>query len=237
MGGSAEQTAIALWRLHDEYLSQTAYFEDAKLLGFISAPAAHIWRLNNAPVAANQNVIEENRYPVPYFAGLDTRGPAAVREETMNILTAYDEEANGSLTFFLAHGAARAVGVWTEDRTVTEVDYGLYTPTFSVVLSNEAWDQISPQDRAAIEEVSGERLAGRSASWDAFDTGHRLHMLDTGLNVVKADDALLAELEAVKLARLESWKAAAEAFGVPAQDAIVSYQATLDALQDRLLFR
>jgi LysM repeat protein len=236
MGGSAEQTAVSMWRLHNTYLSQTDYFDDAHLLGFIAAPAAHIWRLSDEPVVLGDDIAAKNNYAVPYFEGLDTRGPAAVRDEVTMRLSAFNEESNGTLTFFMAHGAARAAGVWTDDRTVTEVSNGLYTPTFSVVLSNEAWAQISEQDRQAIWDISGERLASRSASWDAFDNGHRSHMLDTGLNAIKADDALLAELESYSAARLEGWKAVADAMGVPGTDAINTYRSDLSSLQDRLIF-
>ncbi len=236
MGGSAEQTAVSLWRLHDTYLSQTDYFDDMHLLGFIAAPAAHIWRLSDEPVVLGDAIAEKNNYAVPYFEGLDTRGPAAVRDEVTMRLTAFNEANNGTLTFFMAHGAARAAGVWTDDRTVTEVSNGMYTPTFSVVLSNEAWAQISQEDRDAIWDISGERLASRSASWDAFDNGHRSHMLDTGLNAVKADDALLAELDSYSAAQLEGWRTVANTQGIPATDALNAYRSDLASLQDRLIF-
>ena len=237
MGGSAEQTAVSLWRLHETYLAQTDYFDEAELMGFIAAPAAHIWRLNGAPVLPGSDILNQNTYDIPYFEGLDTRGPAAVQQETALRLANYNEATNGSLTFFMAHGAARAAGVWANDRTVTEIDNGVYTPTFSVILSNQAWARISPQDQAAIREISGERLAERSASWDAFDNGHRAHMLTTGLNVAKADAALLAELEAELASRLQIWIDAATLIGVPGAEAISAYRQDLASLQDRLVFR
>ena len=234
MGGSAEQTAVSLWRLHDQYLAQTDYFDEAKLLGFIAAPAAHIWRLSEEPVVVGAGVASMNNYAVPYFEGLDTRGPAAVRAENEMQLMAQNEAENGTLTFFMAHGAARAAGIWTEDRTVTEVDNGLYTPTFSVILSNDAWSQISVEDQAAITEISGEHFAHRSASWDAFDEGHRMHMLDTGLNIERASSALLAELAEVSVSQTAQWAAQADAIGVAGQEALAAYQASLLSLQDRI---
>ncbi|MEL7181140.1 MAG: LysM peptidoglycan-binding domain-containing protein [Pseudomonadota bacterium] len=237
MGGSAEQTAVSLWNLHENYLAETDYFAEAKLMGFVAAPAAHIWRLDGEPAMSEENIAEANNYAIPYFAGLDTRGPAIVREETEKQLMAQNEAQNGTLTFFMAHGAARAVGVWTPERTVTEVDYGMYTPTFSVVLSNEAWSRISPADQAAISEVSGEYLAHRSASWDVFDNGHRSHMIETGLRAVKAGDDLMGELQTYSDMRNAEWKNVVSAMGVDADAALMSYKADLDALQDRLLFR
>lgn len=137
----------------------------------------------------------------------------------------------------MAHGAARAAGIWANDRTVTEVDYGMYTPTFSILLSNAAWNQITPADQEAIRSVSGSRLAARSASWDFFDHGHRQHMIETGLNIEKASDAVLAELASVTDAELSAWKAAAQDLGVDADAALAAYKAKQDALADRLIFR
>ncbi|MDA8584650.1 hypothetical protein N9L47_00095 [Rhodobacteraceae bacterium] len=107
----------------------------------------------------------------------------------------YDATHDAPATFFLAHGAARALGIWNDNIAVTEVDYGLYTPTYSVILSNEAWAQVSEEDKAAILEISGEKLAHRSASWDAFDNGFRSDMVANGLKRTKAGPALIANLQ------------------------------------------
>ncbi|MDA9865171.1 LysM peptidoglycan-binding domain-containing protein [bacterium] len=238
-GGSAEQTAVSLWRLHDQYLSQTNYFSEAELLGFIAAPAAHIWRDTSMPIAATEDIANENDYSVPYFNGLDTRGPAAMRAEVAELTAAYTAQNNEPPTFFLAHGAAIALGVWEEQGSVSvvEVDNGLYTPTFSVILSNEAWAQISPKDQLAIRAVSGEALANRSAAWDAFDNSFRSRMLDLGLNTRKADEALLNDLFISSLDDLRAWSDNASNLGIPADEAMKAYLTSLHALKDRLIYR
>ena len=239
LGGSAEQTAVSLWRLHDDYLSETDYFPEAHLLGFVGAPAAHIWRESIMPVTANEDIANQNDYHIPYFHDLDTRGPAAMRAEVAEWNSEYQTQNNEPPTLFLAHGAAIALGVWYEDApvSVVEVDNGLYTPTFSVILSNEAWAQISPADQAAITAVSGEALANRSAAWDAFDNSFRSRMLDLGLQFEKADDALVNELLIGSLADLEAWSDSASALGIPATEAVKSYLADLQSLTDRLIYR
>lgn len=236
-GGSAEQTAVALWKLHQTYMADTNYFDDAQLMGFVSAPAAHIWRDTDAPVLPSENVLEANAYPVPYFEGLDVRGPAAVREEVKGLIASLEAEASVEPTYFLAHGAARAVGIWTDEITVTEVDYGVYTPTFSVVISNEAWAQISPEDQASILDVSGEFLSHRSASWDAFDNGFRSDMLANGLKFEKASQAVIESLQKQSKDDLQTWMMAADDAGIPTTEAINFYLAQLRQLDDRLIYR
>jgi hypothetical protein len=231
MGGTAEQTAVALWRLHENYLSKSTYMDDVKLLGFVGAPAAHIWRLREAPVKPGEDLVKTNEYTVPYFEGLDTRGAPAVREENAAWLAEFDEERGNPLTFAMAHGAARAGGIWNDKRTVTEIDNGVYTPTFSVVLSNQAWARISERDQQAILEISGEPFAFQSAAWDAFDNGHRRTMIEQGLDVVKADVELLAELQDRSRTGLESWIREADRLGIPGFEAFKYYNQNLHALQ------
>lgn len=230
MGGTAYQTAVALWRLHDTYLADTRYFDDAQVLGFVAAPAAHIWRLREAPVTPGEDLVNSNEYTVPYFDGLDTRGAPAVREENASWLAEYDEEKGNPLTFAMAHGAARAGGIWNDNRTVTEIQNGVYTPTFSVVLSNAAWARISPKDQQAILAISGEELAKASFNWDEFDNGHRRIMIEQGLDVVKADVQLLAELQDRSRSGLDRWIVAADRLGVTGYDAFQFYNDTLHAV-------
>lgn len=238
-GGSAEQTAVSMWRLHDAYLSQSDYFPEAHLLGFVAAPAAHIWRDASAPVTTTENIAGKNVYSVPYFNGLDTRGPAAMREELAGRLADYKAQNSDAPTFFLAHGAALAIGLWNENSTVSvmEVDNGVYTPTFSVILSNEAWAQISPEDQAAIREISGEALAHRSSAWDDFDNAFRKRMLDLGLNFKKAEKALADNLWLSSLGDLNAWIDAAEARGIPGVEATNFYLASLRSLENTLIYR
>lgn len=231
MGGTAEQTAGAMWRLHDKYLSKTDYFRGVQVLGFIGAPAAHIWRLRDAPVRPGEDVVNTNEYTVPYFEGLDTRGAPAVREENAAWLAQFDEERGTPLTFAMAHGAARAGGIWNEKRTVTEIANGVYTPTFSVVLSDAAWNRISPADRQAIMEISGEALSLTSRAWDKFDNGHRRTMIKLGLDVVKADIDLLAELQDRSRTGLEAWINQADRTGLPGFEAFKYYNKNLMNLE------
>lgn len=95
MGGSAQQTAISFWNLHDRYLSETNYFDEVHLLGFIASPAAHIWRRATDPVRAGEGIIDKNDYATPYFLGLDTLGPQIVRERTAEVYDAIDEDVTG----------------------------------------------------------------------------------------------------------------------------------------------
>ena len=232
IGGTALQTAIALWRTHTQHFQGADNFDDVKLLGFIGSPPAHIWRVSDAPVTENEQLDGNNAWAVPYFDGLDTKGATAVREENADRIRLLDQTPGlPPATFALAHGAARAVGIWTQARTVTEIDGGVYAPTFSVVISKEKWDQISPADQQAIERLSGETLALRSAAWDAFDNGHKQQMIKEGLTIIQPDFDLLAELQDRARVSWENWIQNADAVGVPGFDAINTFFREMKALR------
>ncbi|MEM1162143.1 MAG: LysM peptidoglycan-binding domain-containing protein, partial [Pseudomonadota bacterium] len=189
MGGTALQTALALWRIHQKHFLAAGTFDDVHLLGFVGAPPAQIWRMTDRTPAQLADAIT-----VPSFDTLgDIKGvrgqPAATPPETLA----------------MAHGAARAVGVWSQARAVTEIDGGVYAPTFSVFISTDKWNQIIPRDRQAIRNLMGESLALRSAAWDAFDDQQKAEMLEQGLKEIEADFALLAELQDRARLRWEDW--------------------------------
>lgn len=235
MGGSAVETAVALWRTHVAHFAEAENFADVQLLGFVGAPPAHIWRVSEAPVTDEEKLVGNNAWPVPYFEGLDTRGAAAVRAEAAERIRLLDEAQSGEPpTYALAHGAARAVGVWTEARRVTEIDGGVYAPAFSVVFNKDVWERISPQDRQAILTLSGEALALRSSKWDDFDNGHKAEMLASGLELVPAAPELLAELQDNARASWEEWIESADAEGISGFQSARFFTEQIEAAKARL---
>lgn len=232
IGGTAQQTAVALWRVYDKYFRPAKSFDDVQLLGFIAAPPAHIWRINDAPVNEQEQLVNNNAWAVPYFDGLDTRGAKAVRIENAERVRQLEETPGlPPATYALAHGAARAVGIWNQNRTVTEIDGGVYVPTFSVFISKAKWQEISPKDRQAIENLMGETLALRSVNWDEFDNRHKREMLEQGLNIVEADFELLAELQDRARIAWEDWIKTADEHGISGFKAIEAFFAEMEDLK------
>lgn len=224
IGGTARQTATALWRVHRAYFEEAGNFSDVKLLGFFGAPPAQIWRASDAPVDENERLANNNAWAVPYFDGLDTRGASAVRAENAERLQKLDQAPGATpATFALAHGAARMVGVWTNSRAVTEIDGGVYAPTFSVFISREKWDQIGEHDKRTIERLTGEALALRSAAWDAFDNAHKAEMMRQGLKITEAPFDVRAELQDRARVGWEAWMATADEQGIDGYEALEAY--------------
>lgn len=90
---------------------------------------------------------------------------------------------------------------------------GLYNTSFFVVMNRDVWNRLSDEDKAAIDSVSGEamaRMAGKA--WDAADAAGTETMLEKGVTLSKADDAMTAaiteKLDGINAGFMEAAKAA-----------------------------
>lgn len=196
IGGRAAQTALALWRTHAARLAAGGEFAGVRLLGFVGAPPAQIWRLAPGETA-----------PEP---------PEGAAEF---LALAQDVIARGStgappVLAAASFAEARASGLADRAEAVIEIDGGVYAPAAAVFIALEIWEALSPRDRAAIEAISGEALAARSAALEAPERIARAAVLAAGAPVVPADLDLLAELQGAAGLSWEAWIGAANRAGV-----------------------
>ena len=72
---------------------------------------------------------------------------------------------------------------------------GLASATFALVLGDAAWDRLSPEHRALIEETTGPaRAQAFGERWDAGETRGRDYMLAAGVNIVTLSDEQVGSL-------------------------------------------
>ena len=116
---------------------------------------------------------------------------------------------------------------------MTEIQGGVYAPTFSVFISKEKWEEISPADQRAIEALAGETLALRSAAWDRFDNRHKAEMIAQGLNIVQPDLDLLAELQDRARISWEQWIQRADKQGISGYNAINEFFKQMETLRQQ----
>jgi TRAP-type C4-dicarboxylate transport system substrate-binding protein len=78
-----------------------------------------------------------------------------------------------------------------------EIPGGLYNTSFFMIMNEGTWSDLSEEDRAAIESVSGVDLARRAgAAWDAADEAGRAAMAEAGIALSTADEAFTSDVEA-----------------------------------------
>ena len=232
VGGTAQQTATALWRTHQRYFADADQFRGLKLFGFVGAPPAQVWNVLDKSAAGSEQQAGNATLSKSIVRQADASGALKVSaEEIRQIQSSDNAPRHATKAIALNHAAAYNMGVWKNALSVTEVDGGIYAPTYSVFIRADKWAEISSKDRMAIEALLGESLALRSAAWDSFDNAHKEAMLKRGLKVEKADLDLLVNLQDSARLAWENWIANADKVGVRGFEAIESFFAEMETLR------
>lgn len=80
--------------------------------------------------------------------------------------------------------------------TKYSMEPGLASATFAVVMSNAAYDRLTPEMQALVDETTGpDRAAWFGGLWDSGETEGRAFMEEAGVTIVELDDAQLADLK------------------------------------------
>lgn len=169
MSDSAEALSVALWRTHAKFFAPANEYQGVKLIGLMSHGPGSLW----SPKAPIRSLAD--------LKGLKVRAGGGLQNEILAKLGAAVVSAPAPQTFeILSRGVADAT-LFTNDAVAsfglgkllkfnTRVPGGLFNSTFFVVINEGKWNGLSPQDRAAIEHLSGEtfaRLGGKA--WDDTD--------------------------------------------------------------------
>ncbi|HSD55267.1 MAG TPA: TRAP transporter substrate-binding protein [Burkholderiales bacterium] len=192
MSDSAEALSVALWRTHAKFFAARNEYEGVKLIGVMTHGPGSLW----SPKAPIRSLAD--------LKGLKVRAGGGLQNEIVAKLGAAVVSAPAPQTFeILSRGVADAT-LFTNDAVAsfglgkllkfnTRVPGGLFNSTFFVVMNEAKWNALAPQDRAAIEALSGEafaRLGGKG--WD--DTDREVAATLAESQVVQPDAKFMAEL-------------------------------------------
>ncbi|MBD8050495.1 TRAP transporter substrate-binding protein [Limnohabitans radicicola] len=92
---------------------------------------------------------------------------------------------------------------------------GLYNTSFVFMMNQAKYDKLSPEDKKAVDDISGEtaaRIFGRG--WDKVDRRAFALMQVNGVVVTKADAKFVADVKAKTAPLEQAWIKAAEAKGL-----------------------
>src|SRR5438067_4911366 len=105
---------------------------------------------------------------------------------------------------------------------------GMYSSAFGFFMNEEKWAKLPKQDQEAIEKISGEwiaRHAGRS--WDDADQKGFDALKKSGVKIVNADAALVAEVQKRSAPIIDDWIQKASAKGVDAAKILAEFREEL----------
>jgi TRAP-type C4-dicarboxylate transport system substrate-binding protein len=105
---------------------------------------------------------------------------------------------------------------------------GMYSSSFGFFMNEDKWKALPKQDQAAIEKISGEWIARHAGkSWDEADRKGREALEKSGIKIVNADAALVAEVQKRSAPIIEDWIKKASAKGIDAAKVLAEFREEL----------
>jgi TRAP-type transport system periplasmic protein len=225
-GDTALVNSVAFSRIHWKYFDKVGEYKGVKLLGVFTHGPGQM--LTKKPIRTIDDV-----------QGLKIRTGGGVAEAVAKALgaSAFVKPAPESFEL-LKSGVADGVFFPLESVTSFKLETvleqatifpgGMYSSAFGFFMNQDKWDKLPKEDQATIEKLSGEhiaRLAGQS--WDEADRKGLELMKKSGMKIVNADPALVAEVKKRSAPIIDDWVKQASAKGVDARKILDEFHAEL----------
>src|SRR6266571_1661646 len=105
---------------------------------------------------------------------------------------------------------------------------GMYSSAFGFFMNEEKWNKLPKQDQDAIDKISGEWIARHAGqSWDEADKKGLEVLKKSGVKIVNADPAFVAEVKKRSAPIIEDWIQKARAKGVDAAKILAEFREEL----------
>jgi TRAP-type C4-dicarboxylate transport system substrate-binding protein len=105
---------------------------------------------------------------------------------------------------------------------------GMYSSAFGFFMNQDKWNKLSKQDQEAIEKLSGEHIAKLAGqAWDDADKRGLEGIQKSGIKIVKADAAFVAEVKKRSAPIIDDWVKQASAKGVDAAAILAEFREEL----------
>ena len=225
---SAEAMSVAYWRVYSGLDAAEEEHRGTKLLGVFAHGAGQIWTKGRDLTSLDG------------IAGSKIRVSGGTAQEVANALELVPVQVPSPQAYeVVAGGVADGVQFPAESihffnlHTVVDtglmVPGGLYNVSFFVVMNEGKWNELSDEDKAAIDSVSGEtlaRLAGRG--WDAADAAGMAAM-DGNVEMIEPSAAQMEALQAALQPVIDASLARMSEGGTDAAAALESLKAEIEA--------
>lgn len=224
--------SVAYWRTYDKFMKEADEHRGVKLMGLWTSPATVIFTNKDEITSLDQLNGLKLRSPSPLFdnigkaTGIVTvNAPASESYEMLSrgvidgLFFQYDQIENFKLDK-LIKSAVAAPG-------------GLGKSSQFLFMNERKWNQISPEDQAAIEAISGEYIARMfGEKWNEAEQKSIKNLTNAGLKTYHISGAELEQLQADLAFLEENWIKAAEKKKVDGKAALDYYRAQIEELSN-----
>jgi len=226
---SAESGSVALWRTYQKFFAAKNEYKPVKLLAVYATNGAEFWSMTDKPITTIEDLKSRKMWALPGVTANIIKGtgsavvagPAVQMLEIISkgVVDGYTGVPYSSVTQFKLKD-------YTKSGTIFKSK--IFTPTFSFFIHEKKWNAISAADRKAIVALSGEKMSRHFGQvQDAVQKKARDGLLKGGLTIVKGDDAVLAQLEAIGQPMTDAWVKKVAAMGIDGKAVIAYYKSVL----------
>ncbi len=190
IGDDAVSASEAFWTVYSGPLEAQKEHEGVKLLGlFVHGPGILHNNVRKIETPADLEGLKI-RTPGGYIA--DLMGRLGATTLFMSSPEVYEKLSRGvidGVTFTME--ALTAFKLTDHLKYAMTVPGGLYNTTWFLVMNEDKWSEISPEDQAAIEAVSGLAFAAMvGEAWNEADARAEEKVLDAGIEIYEASPAM-----------------------------------------------
>lgn len=223
LGDSALTRSPASWRAYEKYLAETGLFSDVVVLGLFAGNTAHIVTTNKEIKSAAD------------VAGLKLRVPSPTVTEMVNLLGGVPISKPFTEIYEMATSGVIDGGVIPPEtmpsfklegalKQISLVPGGMANTINIVAINKDKWNEISEADRAAILELSGEKLATLSGEVHEKNTQEARDILEkAGVRFSTLDDAGTESIRVALEPIRGQWVETAKGAGLPDPEAFLEY--------------
>ncbi len=205
LGDDAVSASVAFWNVYSGPLDAQSEHHGTKLLGlFVHGPGALHNNVRKIEADGDLSGLKI-RVPGGYIA--DLMGDLGASTLFMSSGEVYEKLSRGVIDGVTFPKEGLTAFNLTDDISYSlNIPGGLYNTTWFLVMNDGKWNEISAEDQAAIEAISGEafaRLVG--AAWNKADGAAVDKLKSAGIDDHMASDALVAKIKSVAAAHEASW--------------------------------
>jgi len=227
----AEAMSVALWRTYEKFAAAAGEYDNVKLLGLFVSPGADFYSMTDVPITSLDTMKNRKMWANPgvvahVLKGLDVPVVSSPAVQMNEIIS------RGIVDGFVGIAAsdAFALKVLSYAKSVTVTRNKIFSPTFSFFLSKEKWNEISPEDQAAMMSVSGEVFSQLAGSVWAKYEAKALGSIGQRVELISASDSFEASLIDSSKAFTDQWIKSADAKGIDGAAALEFYRETATRL-------
>src|SRR5438132_1848735 len=222
-GETALINSVAYSRIHWKYFDKVGEYKGVKLLGvFTHGPGQMFTKRSVAGINDMQGLrsrtgggVAEAVAKAPGTSAFVKPGPESYELLSSGVADGVFFPLESIVSFKLETVLEQA----------TLFPGGMYSSAFGFFMNEDKWNKLPKQDQEAIAKLSGEhiaRLAG--ASWDEADRKGMEALKKSGVKIVNANPAFVAEVQKRSAPIIDDWITKAKAKGVDAPKVLAEFR-------------